>query len=109
MSLISVPQRATAKPRRVASFDCYTWILIQVTGAGNVILAQDSDELLSQLDAGLQDGLILTAAGTVVPFGTWWKGDLWAAGSVATTFVLLAPGSTNNANNTGGGGGPLPA
>jgi hypothetical protein len=99
--VVSLPAIGAAKPRRLGSFPCYTWVLFQVIGGITLYLAENDTELLSQPDAGTQDGIQLTQAGSSgaqPPWGTWWKGDLWAAASAAGKVVMLTPGSSPQYN-----------
>ena len=92
--LVSVPD-STGRPRRIANFPCYTYILIQVIGPNTVRIAENDTELIVNQEQGqLTDGIQINAATGI--FATWWKGELWAIGSAAFQFILQAPGSQNS-------------
>jgi len=98
---VSVPQIGLAGPRRIASYDCYAWLVIQVNTPNTLYLADNADDLTRSDDptnpfAGLQ---VNQANGI---FETWWKGELWAAGSAPFTFTMVAPGTSNSILGTGG-------
>lgn len=97
--IVSVPQRAAAKPRLIATYKRLTQIIIQVTTAQTLFLAETDTELMITSDgAQLQDGLQINQASGIVSF--WWQGDLWAAGSAAFSFMLQAPGYATQAPGT---------
>lgn len=110
--VITAPQRAAAQPRRIASFPCWQWCIMQVIGPQTIYLAEDADELKIASDSGavLNDGIQVNQATGIFSF--WWMGELWVAGSVPNSqFLLQTPGSKNSlAAGTGlpttaGGGG----
>src|SRR5882672_10380872 len=97
MSVETVPARAAAQPKRVASFPCWQFIMIQVIGPQTIFIAEDADELKIVSDSGavLNDGLQINQATGI--FEAWWVGELYAAGSVAgAQFILQTPGSKSS-------------
>jgi hypothetical protein len=85
--LQSVPQLAMAKPRLLGSFRCPTQIIVQVTDAHTLYLAETENALMQTSDSGLIDALQITIATGIITF--WWYGDLWAAGSAIPFFPLI--------------------
>lgn len=93
-----LPQRGQAKPRRLAHYDCWTWVIFQVIGAHTVFIADSDNALQAVGDQPLQDGLQFTQAATASPQGHWWKGDLWACASISNGPLLrIVPGDSGNA------------
>jgi len=83
--LQSVPSRATAKPRLLATFGCPTFIVIQVTGPNTLYLSETEQQLMMFNDDGTIDALQLTLAGALGGlYFMWWNGPLYAAGSQAS-------------------------
>jgi len=116
--LQSVPSRASAKPRLLAVFNGPTFIVIQVTGANTLYLAETEQQLMMSNDDGTIDALQLTLAGA--PGGMyflWWNGALYGAGSQAVgqtfkPFIGIPGFSTGgqiDANQGAYGIGPSPA
>lgn len=110
MSVQTVPARAAFQPKRLASFPCWQFILIQVIGPQTIYLAEDQEELKTSSDSGavLNDGIQVNAASGLV--GIWWKGELWAASTVSGgQFIMMSPGSRSqvapDAGLSPGGGG----
>lgn len=98
--VVSVPQRGQGQPRRIGSFNCPTPILVQVTGPNTLFLGTNPDDLKQNPDGNQTvDGVQLTQPGTVTPFFCWWNGDLWAAGNVPMSFVLLVLGPSGPAQS----------
>jgi hypothetical protein len=82
--LQSVPSRASAKPRLLATFACPTFIIVQVLGPNTLFLAETEQQLMMNNDDGTVDALQLTFA--AAPGGLyfmWWNGPLYGAGSQA--------------------------
>src|SRR5271156_183852 len=105
--LQSVPPRASAKPRLIASFTQPTFVVIQITGANTLYLAETDQQLMMANDDGTIDALQLNQANA--PGGLyflWWNGDLWAAGSQAAgvTFKpsIVISGGTIGSSGIGG-------
>lgn len=101
---VSVPQIGLANPRRICSFDCYVWIIIQVVTANTLFIADNPDDLRLGDNPALPGGgiQINQAQETNGPFQGWWKGELWAAGSAPFTFLFQMPGGANSIQKTGG-------
>ena len=110
MAVYSVPARAAAQPSRVASFPCWQFVGIQVIGPQTIYIADNQADLKTVSDSGvnLNDGLQINQASGLQWF--WWKGELWAAASIANgEFILMAPGSRSQVApddglSPGGGG-----
>jgi hypothetical protein len=110
MAVYSVPARAAAQPSRVASFPCWQFIGVQVIGPQTIYIADNQADLKISSDSGnvLNDGLQINQASGLQWF--WWKGELWAAGSInGAEFILMAPGSRSQVApdeglSPGGGG-----
>lgn len=98
---VSVPQIGQANPVRIASYDCYAWLVIQVIGPNTLYLADNPNDLIQVDDPTFPFAGVQVNQATGV-FETWWKGELWAAGSVAFTFLMVAPGTANSILGTGG-------
>lgn len=97
--LQSVPQIAASKPRKIATFNCPTFIAIQVVGPNTLYIAETENQLMLTDDSGLIDALQINQASGLQKF--WWNGDLWAAGSVAFKALFVIPGAqTGSAQNT---------
>jgi hypothetical protein len=84
--LQSVPSRASAKPRLLATFSCPTFIIVQVVGPNTLFLAETEQQLMMSNDDGTIDALQLVQAGGV--YGFWWNGPLYGAGSQAPGAVF---------------------
>jgi hypothetical protein len=94
--LQTVPQLGNNHPRLLGSFDCLTPILIQVVGPQTLYLAESDNALMQASDSNVINAVQINQATGLVTI--WWKGDLWAAGSVAFTAIIGIPGV-----NTGSG------
>lgn len=86
----SVPQLKTAKPRLLASFQCWQYVTIQVIGGQTLYLSENDTSLMGADDSGLIEALQINQAAGIVQL--WWKGDLWAAGSIAFKPLIIIPG-----------------
>jgi hypothetical protein len=80
--LQSVPSRASAAPRLLATFSCPTFVIIQVSGPNTLYLAETQQQLMMSNDDGTIDALQITEASGII--GLWWNGTMYAAGSQAT-------------------------
>jgi hypothetical protein len=97
--IYSVPQRGMNKPRLIATYKQWTYLVFQITGANTLYIAETDTELMIVSDgAQLQDGLQINQAAGIVAL--WWQGDLWAAGSAPFSFMLQAPGFNTQAPGT---------
>lgn len=102
--LQSVPQIGAAKPRPIGSFQVWTYITIQIAGPNTLFIAETDNALMQTDDSGVVDALQLTQAGA--PGGLyqfWWKGDMWAAGSIAFKAVIVIPGAMTGSMDPGAG------
>ena len=90
--LQTVPQLGSAKPRKLATFQCYTFLMILVIGAQTLYIAETENALMQSDDSGLIDALQINQASGIR--NLWWKGDLWAAGSVTFKPLIIIPGAT---------------
>lgn len=103
--LQAVPSRGSANPRLIATFSCWTFLAIQVTGTNTLYLAETQQQLLAVSDDGSIDALQIAQANGIV--GLWWIGDLYAAGSqaVGTTFkpYIGIPGVTSSSGGVSTG------
>lgn len=104
--LQSVPSRGSANPRLLATFPCWTFIVVQVIGPNTLFLAETQQQLAAVSDAvGEIDALQIPAAAGIV--GLWWKGDLYGAGSqaVGTVFkpYIGIPGVITSSGAVGAG------
>lgn len=90
--LQSVPAIGAANPRLLATFSVWTFLVVQVTGANTLYLAETSAQLLSTSDnPNIIDALQIAAGAGIVYL--WWRGDLWAAGSAAFKAFIGVPGN----------------
>jgi hypothetical protein len=85
--LQSVPQLAMSMPRLLGSFQCPTFVIVQVTGPNTLYLAETENALMQKSDSGLIDALQINATTGIISF--WWYGDMWAAGSAIPFFPLI--------------------
>jgi hypothetical protein len=87
--LQSVPSRASAAPRLLATFGCPTFVIVQITGPNTLYLAETQQQLMMFNDDGTIDALQLTQAGANGGIYTfWWNGPMYAAGSQAVGTVF---------------------
>lgn len=70
--------------QKIASFDQYTEVYLQVFGAATFFVAPDRQSL--ETPAAITAGLQFTQASTTPPYKLTWIGDLWV--------IPNAPGST---------------
>ena len=98
--LQTVPQLGLAKPRKIATFPCYTFLIVQVINAGQTLfLAETENALMQTDDSGLIDALQINQASGIR--NMWWIGDLWAAGSIAFRPLIIIPGTTTGSGLNG--------
>jgi hypothetical protein len=86
----AVPQIGSGPPILIASFKCWTYLVIQVVGPQTLYLAESMNAIQAQTDNGVIDALQINQATGII--GIWWKGDLYAAGSAAFTPIVGIPG-----------------
>ena len=103
--LQSVPSLRTAKPRLIATFAIPTFVIVQVTGANILYLAETENQLMMSEDAaGIIDALAIATTNGIQCY--WWNGDMYAAGSQAPgqTFkpCIVIAGATTGSQPGGG-------
>jgi hypothetical protein len=99
-----VQQINQGKPTLVKTFKCYSYIIVQVIGAATLYLAESDNALITTGDAALINALQINQASGIQPL--WWKGDLWAIGSIPFSAIILIPGVTTGSGLEGATGDP---
>ena len=91
--LQAVPKLGNGKPRLLGSFQCPTYVIVQVTTPNTLYLAETENALMQNADDGSIDALQINQANGIQPF--WWYGDLWAMGSAAfRPLIIICEGVT---------------
>lgn len=94
--LANIPQIGLQKPSLVATFKCWTALLVQVVTPDTLYIAESDNALIQENDLGVINALQVTRGTGILSF--WWKGDLWVAGSTQFQCIIGIPGV-----NTGSG------
>ena len=71
--------------QQIAQFADWTYLYVQVFGAGTLRLACTERELMTPVAPGTLNGLQINAADGIVPLR--WKGALWGIGSAPNTLA----------------------
>jgi hypothetical protein len=100
----SIPQIGTQKPKLVDSFGCYTYVIVQVTTANTLYIAETDNALTSPNDFGVIDALLVNLATGIFRF--WWKGDLWVAGDSPFNCIIGISGVNTGSGLRGSSGVP---
>jgi hypothetical protein len=102
--LQAVPSLRSAHPRLLATFSYPTFVIVQVTGANTLYLAETENQLMMGEDSTQIDALQVAAAAGIL--GLWWNGDMWAAGSQVAGQVfkpcIVISGATTGSQPGGG-------
>jgi hypothetical protein len=91
--LQAVPKLGNGKPRLLGSFQCPTYVVVQVVGPNTLYLAETENALMQNADDGSIDALQINLASGIQQY--WWYGDLWAMGSAAfRPLIIICEGVT---------------
>jgi len=94
--IFNAPTLAAGGPARVLVLRKWFKCLLQMTGPGTIFLGTSKDEAGRTTNLETQDGIQINnaiAGPPNPPFYIWWKGEMWAAASIANAnFVIVVPG-----------------
>ena len=75
--------------QKIASFDQYTEVYLQVFGAATFFVGADRQSL--EITAAIPSGLQFTQASTTPPFKLTWIGELWVIANAAGSTIEILP------------------
>lgn len=75
--------------QKIAVFDEYTEVYLQVFGAATFFVASDRGTL--ETKAAIPQGLQFTQASTTPPFKLTWIGELWVMTNAAGSAIEITP------------------
>lgn len=87
----------SGQAQKIASFDQYTEVYIQVFGAATFFVGSDRQSL--ETPAAIGGGLQLTQASTTPPFKLTWIGDLWVLANAPGSTIEILPTIKSGGNS----------
>lgn len=87
----------TGQAQKIASFDQYTEVYLQVFGAATFFVGPDRQSL--ETPAAISGGLQFTQASTTPPYKLTWIGDLWVMANAPGSAIEVTPTIKSGGNS----------